>query len=388
MSKLISPHGGTLINLCLPDNQVEQELAHAKSHKTWVLTHRQVCDLELLISGGFSPLTGFMTQADYESVVHSMRLTNNTLWPIPITLDVNETFANEITPGDSIALRHPNDELLAILDISDKWVPNKSVEAEKVFGADDLAHPGVAYLHQQAGNVYIGGKLKGINTPSHNDFKHLHNTPAELRAKFEEYNWERIVAFQTRNPMHRAHQELTFRAAQQANANLLIHPVVGITKPGDIDAVSRIRCYQHVLDQYPPDSTMLSLLPLAMRMAGPREAVWHAIIRKNYGCTHFIVGRDHAGPGSNSQGEDFYGAYDAQEMVAQYKDDLGIEMIPFQTLVYVKEKAKYLPLEEVDTTKHTVLSISGTEFRRRLREGLEIPEWFTYPKVVEELRKD
>ena len=249
-----------------------------------------------------------------------------------------------------------------------------------------MKHPAVDFLLHRSNPIYLGGRLEGLEAPTHYDFKHLRDTPQELRDKFKKWGWRRVVAFQTRNPMHRAHQELTFRAAQQVEANLLIQPVVGMTKAGDIDHYTRVRCYEEILDCYPEQTTALSLLGLAMRMGGPREALWHAIIRKNYGCTHFIVGRDHAGPGQNSQGQDFYGPYEAQELVAKYKDELGIEMVPFQMMVYVQERAQYAPMDEVQDGE-TVLNISGTEFRRRLREGLEIPEWFSYPGVVRELRK-
>ena len=220
----------------------------------------------------------------------------------------------------------------------------------------------------------------------HYDFRGRRNTPNELRTFFRKLGWRRIVAFQTRNPLHRAHQELTFRAAREAQANLLIHPVVGMTKPGDIDHFTRVRCYEAVLDQYPASTTTLSLLNLAMRMGGPREAVWHGIIRRNHGCTHMIVGRDHAGPGKNSEGKDFYGPYDAQELFAKHQDEIGVEMVDFKQMVYVQEKAQYEPRDEVEEGQ-TILDISGTELRRRLQEGLEIPDWFSFPAVVEELRK-
>ncbi len=386
MSDLISPHGGQLKNLYLDDAGIAAEKERAKDYPSWDLSHRQLCDLELLLNGGFSPLEGFMSQADYDAVLEQMRLADGTLWTMPITLDVSREFADTLKPGDNIALRDPEGVMLAVLEISDIWQPDKAREAELVFGANDLAHPAVAYLHHQAGEVYLGGKLKGIEAPVHYDYRQLRDTPAELRQKFRKWGWNKIVAFQTRNPMHRAHQELTFRAAQQVQANLLIQPVVGMTKPGDIDHYSRVRCYQHIIKQYPAQTTTLSLLPLAMRMGGPREAVWHAIIRKNYGCTHFIVGRDHAGPGKNSQGKDFYGPYDAQELVTRFQDELGIEMVPFQAMVYVEEKAEYRPISEIQEGE-TVLNISGTEFRRRLQEGLDIPDWFSYPEVVAELRK-
>jgi len=375
----------------IPELYVSYESSLKLKHEagalpSWDLTPRQTCDLELLMNGGFNPLKGFMGQADYDGVVANMRLSDGTLWPMPITLDVSEAFAEKVAPGQDIALRDQEGVILAILSISDKWVPNKANEAEKVFGADDLAHPAVNYLHNQAGKVYLGGPITGIQQPVHYDFKARRDTPNELRALFRKLGWRKIVAFQTRNPLHRAHQELTFRAAREAEANLLIHPVVGMTKPGDVDHFTRVRCYEAVLDQYPAQTTALSLLNLAMRMAGPREAVWHGLIRRNHGCTHMIVGRDHAGPGKNSAGQDFYDPYAAQELFAQHADEMGIEMVDFKHMVYVSEKAQYYPANEVPEGS-TVLDISGTELRRRLREGLDIPEWFSFPQVVTELRK-
>ncbi|MCU0803360.1 MAG: bifunctional sulfate adenylyltransferase/adenylylsulfate kinase [Rhodobacteraceae bacterium] len=360
--------------------------AEAGNLPSWDMTPRQICDLELLMNGGFHPLKGFMSEADYDNVVENMRTASGALFPIPITLDVNEKFADSIEPGQDIALRDQEGVILAILSVTDKWVPNKAREAEHVFGADDLAHPAVNYLHNQAGKVYLGGPITGIQQPVHYDFKGRRNTPNELRAFFRKMGWRKVVAFQTRNPLHRAHQELTFRAAREAQANLLIHPVVGMTKPGDVDHFTRVRCYEAVLDKYPQSTTTMSLLNLAMRMAGPREAVWHGIIRKNHGCTHFIVGRDHAGPGKNSAGQDFYGPYDAQTLFAQHAAEIGIEMVDFKHMVYVQEKAQYFPANEVPEGT-TVLDISGTELRRRLREGIDIPEWFSFPEVVAELRR-
>ena len=350
------------------------------------LSPRQICDLELLMNGGFNPLKGFLSEADYDSVVETMRTKDGALWPMPVTLDVTETFAEQVELGQDIALRDQEGVILATMTVTDKWVPNKSREAEMVFGADDAAHPAVNYLHNHAGKVYLGGPITGIQQPVHYDFKARRDTPNELRAYFRKMGWQRIVAFQTRNPLHRAHQELTFRAAREAQANLLIHPVVGMTKPGDVDHFTRVRCYEAVQDKYPSSTTHLSLLNLAMRMGGPREALWHAIIRKNHGLTHFIVGRDHAGPGKNSAGEDFYGPYDAQELVRQHQEEVGIEMVDFKHMVYVQEKAQYFPIDEVPEGS-TVLNISGTELRRRLAEGLEIPEWFSFPEVVKELRR-
>ena len=353
---------------------------------SWDLTPRQICDLELLMNGGFFPLKGFLTEADYDGVVKNMRLADGALWPMPINLDVSEAFAGKIETGQDIALRDQEGVILAIMSVTDKWTPDKSVEAKGVFGTDDIAHPAVNYLHNRAGSVYLGGPITGIQQPVHYDFRGRRNTPNELRTFFRKLGWRRIVAFQTRNPLHRAHQELTFRAAREAQANLMIHPSVGMTKPGDIDHFTRVRCYEAVLDQYPAATTTLSLLNLAMRMGGPREAVWHGIIRRNHGCTHMIVGRDHAGPGNDSQGKPFYGPYEAQELFAKHQDEIGLEMVDFKQMVYVQEKAQYEPRDEVEEGQ-TILDISGTELRRRLQEGLEIPDWFSFPAVVEELRK-
>ncbi len=365
--------------------KMKMDAADLTSHD---LTPRQICDLELLMNGGFNPLKGFLGEEDYNGVVENMRLADGQLWPMPITLDVSESFADGVELGQDIALRDQEGVILATMTVTDKFKPNKAREAEMVFGADDSAHPAVNYLHNQAGSVYLGGPVTGIQQPVHYDFRARRDTPNELRAYFRKLGWRRVVAFQTRNPLHRAHQELTFRAAKEAQANLLIHPIVGLTKPGDIDHFTRVRCYEAVLDQYPASTTAMSLLNLAMRMAGPREAVWHGLIRKNHGCTHFIVGRDHAGPGKNSQGEDFYGPYDAQDLFREHQEEMGIEMVDFKHMVYVQDRAQYEPADEIaDKDDVTILNISGTELRRRLAEGLEIPEWFSFPTVVEELRK-
>jgi sulfate adenylyltransferase len=360
--------------------------AEAGNLPSWDLTQRQICDLELLMNGGFYPLKGFLSEADTNGVVENMRLSDGSLWPMPINLDVSQAFADKVEPGQDIALRDAEGVILAILSVTDKWLPNKPREAEMVYGADDLAHPAVNYLHHQAGAVYLGGPITGIQQPVHYDFKARRDTPNELRAYFRKVGWRKIVAFQTRNPLHRAHQELTFRAAREAEANLLIHPVVGMTKPGDVDHFTRVRCYEAVIDKYPASTTTMSLLNLAMRMAGPREAVWHGIIRRNHGCTHFIVGRDHAGPGKNSAGNDFYGPYDAQVLFKEHEAEIGVTMVDFKHMVYVQEKAQYYPANEIPEGS-TVLDISGTELRRRLREGIDIPEWFSFPEVVTQLRK-
>ena len=376
----------TVPELYVAHDRVQEMKMAATELTSWDLTPRQICDLELLMNGGFNPLKGFLTEADYNCVVKNMRLADGTLWPIPITLDVTQDFADIVELGQKIALRDQEGVILATITVTDSWLPNKAREAENVFGANDLAHPAVNYLHNQAGSINLGGPVTGLQQPVHYDFRGRRDTPNELRNYFRKMGWQRVVAFQTRNPLHRAHQELTFRAAKDAQANLLIHPVVGMTKPGDIDHFTRVRCYEAVLDQYPSSTTAMSLLNLAMRMAGPREAVWHGLIRANHGCTHFIVGRDHAGPGKNSDGEDFYGPYDAQELFRTVESEIGAEMVDFKHMVYVQERAQYEPADKVEDGL-TVLNISGTELRRRLAEGLDIPEWFSFPQVVTELRK-
>ncbi|MGH9343818.1 MAG: bifunctional sulfate adenylyltransferase/adenylylsulfate kinase, partial [Terriglobia bacterium] len=383
---LIAPHGGKLVNLVANPERAEEIKAESRDWPSWDLTGRQLCDLELLLSGGFSPLGGFMTRPDYEGTCHNMHLKDGTLWPMPITLDVTEDFAKKLGTHSKVALRDPEGVMLAVLHVEEVWKPEREAEAKAVFGSTSTAHPGAAYLLKQANPWYVGGRLEGIRLPSHYDFRSLRLTPAELRAEFSRLGWRRVVAFQTRNPMHRAHQELTMRAAKRVEANLLIHPSVGMTKPGDVEYYVRVRCYQAMLPKYPKDSVRLSLLPLAMRMGGPREALWHAIIRKNHGCTHFVVGRDHAGPGKDVDGKPFYGPYDAQELLKSNEKELGVAMVPFQMLVYLEDQDTYVPEPEVPAGAR-VLNISGTELRRRLSEGRELPSWFTFPEVARELQK-
>lgn len=373
--------------LIIRDEQRVSELKEETVHlPSWDLTPRQMWDTELLLNGAFSPLEGFVGKEDYNAVCKDMRLKDGSLWPVPITLDVSEEFASSLSMGDRVGLRHPEGMILAILTITDIWEPDVQAEAEYIYGTTDEFHPGVFQLLHQTNPIYVGGSLEGLELPPHHTFKHLRYVPSELRSLFKKLGWNKVVAFQTRNPMHRAHVELTKKAAAEAEANLLIHPVVGRTSPGDVDYYVRVRCYQEILKHYPEQTTMLSLLPLAMRMAGPREAIWHAIIRKNYGCSHIIMGRDHAGPGNNSQGKPFYPPYAAQEICKEHEEELGIKIIVFEEMVYVEDLAQYMPRSEVPKESN-VLSLSGTELRRRLREGLEVPAWFSYPEVIAELRR-
>ncbi|MFY9682786.1 MAG: bifunctional sulfate adenylyltransferase/adenylylsulfate kinase [Candidatus Sulfotelmatobacter sp.] len=387
-SHLIPPHGGELIQLIAGPERIAELKSQSKAWPSWDLTARQLCDLELLLTGGFSPLRGFMTRADYEGVCHNMRLANGTLWPMPVTLDVTEEFAKKLTPGTSkVALRDPEGVMVAVLNVEEVWQPDRKAEAQAVFASTSAAHPGADYAMNKANPWYVGGTLEGTQPPSHYDFRNLRLTPAEVRAEFARIGWRRVVAFQTRNPMHRAHVELAFRAAKQVEASLLIHPVVGMTKPGDVDYYTRVRCYQLLLSKFPQSTAKLSLLPLAMRMGGPREAIWHALIRKNHGCSHFIVGRDHAGPGSDpATKKPFYGPYEAQEVFKKHEADIGVTMVPFNMMVYLEGQDRYVPDDEVKNGDR-VLNISGTELRQRLNEGREIPAWFTYPEVVSELRR-
>ena len=386
-SHLIAPHGGELINLIADPERASELKSHSREWPSWDLTPRQLCDLELLLTGGFSPLRGFMTRKDYDGVCRDMRLASGEIWPIPITLDVKEEFAKTLKPGSSkLALRDPEGVMLAVLHVEDVWQPDRNAEAEMVFNTTNPMHPGVDYVLNKGNSWYVGGTLEGLQAPSHYDFKSLRLTPGELRAEFARLGWRRVVAFQTRNPMHRAHVELTFRAAKEVEANLLINPSVGMTKPGDVDYFTRVRCYQLLLSKFPQGTVKLSMLPLAMRMGGPREAIWHALIRKNHGVTHFIVGRDHAGPGSDQNKKPFYGPYDAQELFKKHEKEIGVTMVPFQMMVYLEDEDRYVPENEV-MNGHRVLNISGTELRRRLNEGSEIPGWFTYPEVVHELRR-
>jgi len=386
-SHLIPPHGGELIDLTVSPERAAELKAHSREWPSWDLSARQLCDLELLVSGGFSPLRGFMTQKDYNGVCQNMRLSSGVLWPMPITLDVTEEFVKSLKPGSSrVALRDPEGVMLAVLNVEEVWQPDRQAEAKSVFGTTSKVHPGVDYVLNRGNAWYVGGKIEGMQLPSHYDFKSLRLTPAELRAEFGRLGWRRVVAFQTRNPMHRAHQELTFRAAKNVEANLLIHPSVGMTKPGDVDYFTRVRCYQLLMSKYPAGTVKLAMLPLAMRMGGPREAIWHALIRKNHGVTHFIVGRDHAGPGNDSDGKPFYGPYDAQELFKKHEADIGVTMVPFNMMVYLEDQDKYVPDNEVQKGSR-VLNISGTELRTRLNEGRDIPAWFTYPEVVQELRR-
>ena len=350
------------------------------------LTQRQICDLELILNEGFSPLKTFMGSEEYDSVVNQMRLSDGTLWPIPIVLDAKEKQLEKIQKGTQISLKDQEGYVLALLDVSEIWKPNKQVEAQKVYGTEDVTHPGVNALFNGTGEYYLTGQLTEIQKPQHFDFIDLRKSPKELKAYFKENRIENVIAFLTRNPIHRAHLELTLRGMKQTNAHLLIHPAVGMTKSSDIDYSTRVKCYKKTLKHFSEGEATLNLLPIAMRMGGPREALWHAIVQKNYGCTHFILGRDHGGAGKDEAGNHFYDFYAAQELVQAYADEVGITIIPFQELVYIPEEDHYQPINEVGQEKD-FLHVSGTYLKKLLNEGKEIPQWFIFSDVVEELRK-
>lgn len=379
---LITPYGGQLVDLMTPTEQIAELKAHATHLPSLQISERALCDLELLATGAFSPLDRFMGQADYQRVLDEMRLTSGHVFPIPITLPVNPD-----TPGveldKEIALRDSKNNLVAVMQIEEIYSWDLDEAAEKVFGTQDLRHPLVAEMHRW-GKVNLSGKIRMIELPRHFDFQDLRRTPAEVRAKLATFGRENVVAFQTRNPLHRVHEELTKRAADGIDGVLLLHPVVGLTKPGDVDHFTRVRTYKALTENYyEPDRVLLSLLPLAMRMAGPREAVWHAIIRRNYGANHLIVGRDHAGPGNDSKGNPIYGPYDAQELVMKYSDELGVKMVPFKMLVYLPDEERYEEVDKVPGGTRTA-SISGTQVREDyLYAGKRLPEWFTRPQVAE-----
>ena len=358
----------------------------AREARSWDLTPRQLCDLELLLNGAFFPLDGFMGPADHDAVLRDMRLAGGALWPIPVTLDVSEAFAEGLEPGETIVLRDGEGLPVALLDVGEVWRPEKTEEARAVYGTADAAHPGVFHLLHRTHPVCVSGRVSEFEPVLHYDHRALRHTPSELRERFRSLGWERVVAFQTRNPLHRAHVELCVRAARECGANLLLHPVVGETLAGDVDRFTRVRCYERVLRHFADGAAMLSLLNLAMRMAGPREAVWHAIVRRNHGCTHFIVGRDHAAPGADRRGWPFHGPYDAQALLARHEAELGIAMVPFQEVVYVENRKCYLPVDRLGREDRP-LRLSGAELRRRLAAGRDLPDWFTFPEVAAELRR-
>jgi len=380
VSRLITPYHGELIDLLVPEAEREPIINRATHLPRIQLTQRNLCDLELLATGGFSPLRTFMGREDYHSVLRSMRLADGTLFPIPITLPVAKSL--NLSEGAEIALADEHNDLLAIMRVDEIYDWDRDEEAKSVYGTTDPRHPLVAEM-QGWGDVCISGELKVVRLPKHYDFRRLRMTPAEVRARLAELGHERVVAFQTRNPMHRAHEELTKRAMQQIDGALLLHPVVGMTKAGDIDHYTRVQSYKALTEKYYDKSaTLLALLPLAMRMAGPREAIWHAIVRRNFGANYFIVGRDHASPGVDSNNEPFYGPYDAQQLLTEHAVEIGVQPLFFSEMVYLTDEQRYEESALVTQGRRTA-SISGTKVREDfLQCGRPLPAWFTRPEVA------
>jgi len=378
--ELNRPYGGELVNLVAEGKERDALLAEANTLPSLQLSDRSVHDLELLAVGAFSPLRGFMGQADYEGVLKDMRLANGTLWPIPITLPVADDAP--VQAGASVALRNSKNELLAVMRVAEVYPWNLEREAIAVAGKNDPRHPLVAEMAGW-GKRYVAGPLHVVNLPRYYDFAELRLTPAQVRARLTEMGSPKVVAFQTRNPLHRSHEELTKRAAAAVGGSLIIMPVVGLTKPGDVDHYTRVRVYKALVENhYDRRRTTLALLPLAMRMAGPREAIWHAIIRRNHGASHFIVGRDHAGPGKDSEGKPFYGPYDAQELAKKHSPEIGVGIIPFQEMVYLPDEDRYEESDRVPAGVRT-LAISGTQVRDEyLAKGKALPAWFTRPETA------
>ncbi len=374
----------TFVNLLVDDAQHQVLKNLTPTMPDVILNERQICDFELLVTGVFAPLTGFMTRVDYESVLDRMRLSSGDLWPVPVCLDIHDTQAATLEAGQSVVLRDPEGFLLGVMTLEDIWPVDKENEALAVYGTRDPAHPGVEYLRNKCGSHYIGGPIQALNLPIHPDFPQIRLTPAEVRERFRKLGWHRIVGFQTRQPIHRPQFEMTIQAMQKAKANLLLLPAAGIPGPDDFDHYTRMRCYQKVGAHYPPNSHLLNLLPLAMRMAGPRDALLHMIIGRNFGCTHFVIGHNHASPGNDSNGDPFYPADQAESLASEAAGELGIEPVFFEEMVYLPFDDEFCLASEVNGSRETI-SFSGKDIRDRIRKGKKIPDWATFPEVIEEL---
>ncbi len=385
-SSLVEPHGGSLVNLLVDDERAAKLKDIAMSLSDITLNDRQLCDLELIATGAFSPLEGFMTRSDYESVLDRMRLQSDVFWSIPICLSISDTQVRTLEAGQSIAIRDAEGFLLAIMHIEDIWPVDREKEAALIYGTTDRAHQGVHFLYKNEGNHYIGGRIEVLSLPLHFDFKQLRMTPEEVRGIYGKLGWHRVVGFQTRHPIQRLQFEMTIRAMRHAKANLLLLPIAGMTKPGDFDHYTRIRCYREVARHYPPDSFLLNLLPLAMRLAGPKDALFHTIIAKNFGCTHFIIGSDHASPGADTRGNPYYESHAAFRLAEEYSSEIGVTIVPFDELVYLPFEDEYRTVDQVPEGTQTI-SFSSADIRERIRTGRRIPEWATFPKVLAELKK-
>ncbi|MCD4744341.1 MAG: bifunctional sulfate adenylyltransferase/adenylylsulfate kinase [Desulfobacteraceae bacterium] len=384
----MKPHGktGKLVNLLVDDERSLLLKKLTPSMPDVIFNDRQICDFELLVTGVYSPLRGFMTQTDYEAVLDRMSLTTNELWPVPICLDIHESLAVTLETGQSVVLRDQEGFLLGVMNVEDIWPVEIEKEALAIYGTIDKSHPGVNYLFNKSGKYYIGGRIEALSLPIHPDFRQIRMTPSEVRNIYKRLGWKRVVGFQTGQPLHRPQFEMTIQAMKKAKANLLLLPVTGVAKPGDFDHYTRMRCYRKVSKYYPPDSFVLNLLPLAMRMAGPRDAILHMIMGKNFGCTHFVIGHDHASPGKDSKGKKFYKYNDATLLSEKLSKEIGVNVVPFEKMVYVPFEDEYEVASKVRDNQESIF-LSGTDISKRIRSGKKIPEWASFPEVVEELQK-
>jgi sulfate adenylyltransferase len=385
MMSSIEPHGGQLVDLSVDEERAEALKQASGTFPSITLTQRQLCDLELLSNGAFSPLAGFMNEADYHGVVEKLTLADGTFWPVPIVLDVPEALAEKVAVGQPVALRDGEGFMPATLIVESIWRPDLLVEAEAVYGTRDETHPGVRYLLNSVNPVYIGGRIEGVQAPMHHDFEALWDTPAEMRAAFAKMGWRRVIGFQTSKPMHRLQREITLKTAKAKQAHILLHPTVGVTKPGDLHYYARVHCYQAIRRHFPQNLATLSLLPLAMRMAGPREALWHSIVHQNYGCTHLIVGPKHAAPPTGAPAS--YEADLAKSFIDRHADRIGIEIVHVEPHRYVTSKERFMGLSEIEGAGlESGVEYTDAQLKQDLAAGEAPPSWFSYPEVVEELR--
>lgn len=378
---LIPPYGGGMIDLMIGPQEYDRMFVYAAGLRGVRLGRRQVCDLEMLTVGGFSPLNGFMSKADLESVLDTMRLADGTLFPVPVTLSIDDVEGMNI--GDDVALRDVRNEILAVMSLEDVFEWDREKFAACLLGTTDTRHPLAAEM-QSWGRFCIAGDIRVIKLPEYHDFQELRLTPLAARERLAMLGRANVVAFQTRNPMHRAHEIMTQRAIEMTGGTLLLHPAVGMTKDGDIDYFTRVRTYKAATELcYPQNRVLLSLVPLAMRMAGPREAVWHAIIRRNYGASHFIVGRDHASPGNDGRGLPFYPPYAAQELAQDFSDEIGVKILSFNELAYDPESGDYVEFGVRESGKK-VIALSGTQMREEyLEKGRNLPEWYARKEITD-----
>jgi sulfate adenylyltransferase len=377
--------GGKYVNLLVDPERAALLKKISTELASIALDDRQLCDFELLTTGAFSPLTGFMNRSNYESVLDRLKLQDGTLWPVPICLDISAIKARSVESGQSVAIRDPEGFLLAVMHVEDMWQPDKEKEARLLYGTTDRSHPGVAQLFHKSGEFYIGGVLEVLNLPLHFDFKQLRMTPPEVRGLYKKLGWNRIIGYHTANTIHRPEFEMAIRAMQKSRANLLLLPGVAMSGPGDFDYYTRVRCYRHVVGYFPPESAIMSLLPISTRMAGPRDALLQCIIGKNYGCTHFIIGHQHADPGAQNGTEPFYDSTATQTFVQEWAEEVGIAVVPFNELMYLPFEDEFQPADEVAAGTETI-SLTGLDIRQRIRSGRKIPRWATFPEVVGELK--